>query len=251
MKHLLTSTLLCSGVLLAADFWQSKKPSEWSEKEARKIVENSPWVKEVQPSMNMEGMGGGGMGRGGRGGAGGGGGMMGGGGGMGGAPGGGGMGADGGGMGGPMGGPASGMQMPKIKVAFETATPVAEAKARIEIKDVFAGLREDFVVVSVTGMRGMGAPRKGAEDPNRSKDMQARLLQMTTLKVKDDKVYQPAEAKIQQTPTGSVMLFAFPRKELQITPEDKQVTFKTTMGPMEISVKFNLKDMVFDQKLSL
>jgi hypothetical protein len=47
------------------------------------------------------------------------------------------------------------------------------------------------------------------------------------------------------------MLFAFPRKELQITPEDKQVTFKTTMGPMEISVKFNLKDMVFDQKLSL
>ncbi len=259
MKHILTTSLLCSGVLLAADFWQSKKPAEWTEKEARKIVENSPWVKEVQPTMNMEGMGGGGMGRGGRGGGGGGGGMMGGGGGMagpgggpGGAPGmGGGMGADGGGMGGPMGGPAGGMQMPKIKVAFETAMPVAEAKARIEIKDVFAGLRDEFVVVSVTGMRSMGAPRKGADDPNRSKDMQDRLLQMTTLKVKDDKVYQPADARIQQTPTGSVMLFAFPRKELQLSPDDKQVSFKTTIGPMEISVKFNLKDMVFDQKLSL
>ncbi len=165
--------------------------------------------------------------------------------------GGGGMGADGGAMGGPMGGPAGGIQLPKIKVAFETAMPVAEAKARIEIKDVFQSVREEFIVVSVTGMRSIGASRKGGEDPNRSKDMQARLLQMTTLKVKDDRVYQPAEAKIQQTPSGSVMLFAFPRKEVQITPEDKQVTFKTSMGPMEISVKFNLKDMVFDQKLSL
>ncbi len=260
MNHILTTSLLCSGVVLAADFWQSKKPSEWTEKEARRIVENSPWVKEVQPTMNMQGMGGGGASRGGRGGMGGGGGMGAGGviGGQGGGPGGGmgggggAMGADSRSMGGPMGGPAgSGMQLPKIKVAFETAMPVAEAKARIEIKDVFLGLRDEFVIVSVTGMRGMGATRKGGEDADRAKDMQARLLQLTTLKVKDDKIYQPAEAKIQQTPTGSVMLFAFPRKELQITPEDKQVTFTTTMGPMEISVKFNLKDMVFDQKLSL
>jgi hypothetical protein len=244
MKHLLTSTLLCSGVLLAADFWQSKKPSEWSEKEARKIFENSPWVKDIQPERNAPVIGGGMGGRNGRGGA-----SMGG-------MGGGNMSADGGAMNGPMGGPMAGpevggMQMPKFKVAFETATPVAEAKARISIKDVFQGLRDEFVVVSVTSLRSMGAPRSGGDDPNRAKEMQARLLQMTTLKVKDDKVYQPAEAKIQQTPTGSVMLFAFPRKELQITPEDKQVTFKTTMGPMEISVKFNLKDMVFDQKLSL
>jgi len=263
MNHIRTTSLLCSGVLIAADFWQSKKPGEWTEKEARRIIENSPWVKEVQPTMNMQGMGGGGGSRGGRGGGGGGvgggGGMGGPGGGMGGPGGGmagssqgGGMGADSGGMGGPMGGPAGGgMQLPKIKVAFETAMPVAEAKARIEIKDVFQGLRDEFVIVSVSGMRSMGATRKGGEDADRAKDMQARLLQLTTLKVKDDKVYQPADARIQQTPTGSVMIFAFPRKELQLTPEDKQVTFKTTMGPMEISVKFNLKDMVFDQKLSL
>ena len=244
MKHLLTSTLICSSVLLAADFWQSKKPSEWTEKEARKMIESSPWVKDVQPSMNAPVIGGGLGGRSGRGGAS-----------MGGMSG-GNMSADAGAMNGPMGGPmaapeVSGMQVPKIKVAFETATPVAEAKARIAIKDVFQAIRGEFVVVSVAGMRSMGAPRQGGDDPNRSKEMQARLLQLTTLKVKDDKVYQPADAKIQQTPTGSVMLFAFPRKELQITPEDKQVTFKTTMGPMEISVKFNLKDMVFDQKLSL
>jgi hypothetical protein len=269
MKLQLTSTLLCGSILLAADFWQTKKPSEWTEKEARKIVESSPWVKEVQPAMNMEGMGGG---RGGGGGGRGGGGMMGGGGGMGGPGGqlsgpgggpgaggamggpGGGMGPDGGGMGGGGGMP----QMPRVKVTFETAVPVAEAKARIEVKDVFATVRENFVVVSVSGMRMMGGGMGGrgqqpsqGDAADRQKMMQDRLLQMTTLKLKDDKVYQPAEVKVQQTPAGPVMLFAFPRKELQIAPEDKQLTFKTSMGPMEIQVKFNLKDMVYEKQLAL
>lgn len=278
MKLLLTSTLLCGGILLAADFWQTKKPSEWTEKEARKLVESSPWVKEAQPTFNMQAMGGGrggGMGGpgGGMGGPGGGmggpgGGMGGPGGGMGG-PGGGGMGGPGGGggmggPGGPMGGeggPGGGMQMPKVKVAFETAMPVAEAKARIEIKDAFSSLREQYVVVSVSGMRMMGGmggpgggPREGQSETDgagRQKAMQERLLQMTTIKIKDDKVYQPAEVKMQQTANGAVMLFAFPRNELKLTPDDKQLTFKTSMGPMEIQVKFNLKDMMFDKQLAL
>ena len=156
-----------------------------------------------------------------------------------------------------MGG-GGGMQMPRVKVAFETASAVGEAKARLEIRDAFTGVREKVVVVSVTGMRMMGGGMGGrgektsqADPAERQKMMQDRLLQMTTLKVKDDKVYQPAEVKVQQTPAGPVVLFAFPRNELQLTPEDKQVTFKTAMGPMEIQVKFSLKDMVFDKQLSL
>jgi len=160
-----------------------------------------------------------------------------------------------------MGG-GGGMQMPKIKVAFETALPVAEAKARVELKDGFVGMREQVVVISVSGMRmpggrgpgggapgGPGAGDAGAAD--RAKAMQDRLLQVTTLKVSNDKVFKPSEARMQQSAAGVVMLFAFPRNELKLTPEDKQVTFKTAMGPMEISVKFNLKDMVFDKQLSL
>ncbi|MBM3763734.1 MAG: hypothetical protein FJW36_26340, partial [Acidobacteria bacterium] len=58
MKTMLISSLICGGVLLAAEFWQTKKPAEWTEKEARKILENSPWVKEAQPEMNMGAMGG-------------------------------------------------------------------------------------------------------------------------------------------------------------------------------------------------
>ena len=166
MKTFLTATILCGGVLLAADFWQTKKPSEWTEKEARKLIEGSPWVKETTPKMTDAGMssrgeGGGGRGGGGRSG-GGGGGMGAGGGGMGAGGGGGDMG--GGGGGGPMSGPAGG-QMPQVRVTFETAMPVAEAKGRIEIQDGFKGVREEYVVISVSGMRMMGGmgSRSGAQ----------------------------------------------------------------------------------------
>ena len=252
MKHWITSTLLCAGTLLAADFWQNKKPSEWTEKEARKIIENSPWVKEVQPGMDMAAL------KKGRGGSGGeaengnsggrrGGGGMGGGGAM------GGPGGAMGGGGGPMstgGGGGGGMQMPRVKVSFETALPVAEAKARMEIQDAFKGVREEFVVISVSGMRMMGGGRDDAAK-DRKQDMQDRLLQMTTIKLQDDKVYQPADVKMQQTVNGPVILFSFHRRELLLGPDDKQLLFKTSMGPMQIEVKFNLKEMVYEKQLSL
>lgn len=254
MKHWTTLILLCAGTLLAADFWQNKKPSEWTEKEARKIIENSPWVKEVQPGMDMAAMSKGRGGSGGEaendnsGGRRGGGGMGGPGGGPGGRPG----GAMGGG-GGPMstgGGGGGGMQMPRVKVSFETALPVAEAKARMEIQDAFKGVRDEFVVISLSGMRMMGGGRDDAAK-DRKQDMQDRLLQMTTIKLQADKVYQPADVKMQQTVNGPVILFAFPRKELLLGPDDKQLLFKTSIGPMQIEVKFNLKDMVYEKQLSL
>src|SRR5262245_31084599 len=91
-------------LLIAADPWKAKKPSEWNDKEATHILTNSPWAKTA--SVDMGGMGGSGMGRGGGGGGrrGGGGGGMSGGGGMGG----GGYGGPGGGGGGEPGGPGGG-----------------------------------------------------------------------------------------------------------------------------------------------
>ncbi len=218
MRTLLS--IACASLLLAADFWQTKKPADWSEKEAKRLIENSPWAKEIQPDVTMGSMGGGRSG--GRGGMGG----------PGPGPGGGGMG------GGDMGG--GGMQMPKVRIAFETAIPIAEAKVRMEVKDPFAAIRDKVVVISVTGMR-IGGGNAARE----------RMISTTTLKLKDDKVYQPSDIKAQQTPAGMVMLFAFDRDELKITPDDKQLMFKTMMGPMSIQVKFNLKDMVFQNQLSL
>jgi hypothetical protein len=44
--------------LTAADFWQSKKFTEWSDKEVQKILRDSPWARPGE--VRLEGMGGGG-----------------------------------------------------------------------------------------------------------------------------------------------------------------------------------------------
>ncbi|HNY41656.1 MAG TPA: hypothetical protein PKJ41_14745, partial [Bryobacteraceae bacterium] len=58
-------------LLMAGDFWKDKSPADWSEKEAKKMTEESPWARDTPTKME----GGGGMqsgmpsgGRGGRGG---------------------------------------------------------------------------------------------------------------------------------------------------------------------------------------
>ncbi len=278
----LAATLAC-----AADFWQSKKPAEWSHKEATKILENSPWSKQVEPKFNMNGMGGGpGMGGGGgmgggMGGPGGGmgGGMGGPGGGMGGGMGGpgggmgGGMGGPGGGMGGGMGGPGGGMggpgggmggpggmSIPPARVTIESSAAVAAAKRILDQKDAFSEIREKFIVVSVSGLRmgmgGMGGGRGSQQrepDPERMRDMQAqmqqRLLESTTIITKEKQTHQPAEVRVLRGEAGNLMLFTFNREELNL--DTKEFTFKTQMGPMEITAKFNMKDLTLDGKPAL
>jgi len=45
--------------LASGEFWNDKKPSEWSEKEAKKLLTKSPWAKEVTAGLTMRmGMGG-------------------------------------------------------------------------------------------------------------------------------------------------------------------------------------------------
>ena len=178
------------------------------------------------------------------------------------------MGGPGGGMGGPGGGGGGGgFQMPPVKVAFETAMPIAEAKERLEQKDPYKELREKYIVVSVSGLRMMGGGRRqgaaGGEggagnrepmDSERMKEMQAqmtaRLKENTTLNIKDA-AYQPEEVKFVQTPNGSVALLAFLRSDVKVGPGDKQMQLKMKMGPMEIVAKFSPKDMMYGDKFTL
>jgi len=47
---LLVALLLACGVLYADDFWKNKPPSEWTLKQAMKLLEDSPWSRqEVRP----------------------------------------------------------------------------------------------------------------------------------------------------------------------------------------------------------
>src|SRR3954462_14705536 len=57
----LVPCLALTALLCAAEFWEKKKFPDWSEKEAMKILKDSPWSR----AMEMGGGGGGGMGDGG------------------------------------------------------------------------------------------------------------------------------------------------------------------------------------------
>jgi hypothetical protein len=273
LQNVAVAAVIFLPVSFAGDFWKDKAPTDWSDKEVSRMMTSSPWAKQVSVQMGgaagggMRG-GGGGRGRGGGGGMGGmGGGGMGAGGGMGGGGGAGmggrgiggggeeGIGGGGGGMGGGGGAP---VEVPKMTVRWESAIPVREAAVKTEAaaKDVDQWSKEFYVITVGGGRISMGGAggRRGGErpqpDPARMQQMQDRFKEATTLKRKGKDPIQPARVERLQTPEGSIMAFLFPRSEA-IDLDDKEVTFETAIGPMEVKSKFNLKDMVYKGKLSL
>ena len=243
MKGLLTIFAVASIAALAADPWRTKKPADWTDKEAQRILSDSPWAKKAVAEMSFGGMGGPGGGMGGRGG------------GMGGP--GGGMGGPGGGMGGPPGG---GMEPPKIIVRWESAEPVREALNRVESPAAgqLAEWAKDHYVISTTGMSMMrpGGPGPGGPgdrpqpDPGRMEQMRQRMREATSLKVKGKDPVAPVRIETIETGGGMLTVFLFPRSAA-ITPADKEVSFETALGPMAIKSKFNLKDMQYQGKPAL
>jgi hypothetical protein len=264
MKGILIIFAVASIAALAADPWRTKKPADWTDKEAQRILSDSPWAKKAVAEMSFGGMGDPGGGMGGPGG-----GMGGRGGGMGG-PGGGAMGGPGGGMGGPgggmgapgggMGGPGGGMEPPKIIVRWESAEPVREALKRVESPAAgqLAEWAKDHYVISTSGMSmmrpagpGPGGPDgRPQPDAGRMEQMQQRMREATSLKVKGKDPIAPVRIETIETGGGMLTVFLFPRGAA-ITPADKEVTFETALGPMAIKSKFNLKDMQYQGRPAL
>lgn len=267
MKRIILTGMAIAGMLGAADFWDTKEPSAWTDKEVQRLSTRSPWAKEVTPNMGqMMGPGMGGPGMGGPGGGGPGMGGPGGGGPGGGGPGMGGGGGSGMGRGGGMGGPGGrpGMSPPKITLRWESAAPMREVRLRAEAKEnseQIDELAKDYHVISVTGMRMMGGRRgpgggggRGAAapepDPARMEQMLERMREATSLTRKGGPAIRAERVVALAGPDGPVMLFLFPRAA-GIQPADKEVTFESAMGPMEIKAKFPLKDMVYKGSLKL
>lgn len=243
-------------LLLAEDFW--KKPfTEWSEKDANKLLQNSPWAHEVSISMGNGGMGGGG-GRGGRRGGGG----------MGGdsegsgAPGGmdsggpaspGGAGRGGRGGGSDMEGGGANTQSIMLCVRWQSALPVREAlvvsklgreKAESDDAKKFLGQTIPNYVVAI-----IGVPAGMARMPQER--LQA-FAKNTTLVIKDKEPIAAINAQVQgsQKPNSADVYFIFPKTN-EIALEDKEVEFVSKVGPFEIKRKFKLKDMLVGDKLEL
>lgn len=232
MRLTITLALVTSGALVAAEFWNVKAPSTWSEKEVERLMTKSPWAKQVNGAFDMSKMSGG-MG------------MPGG---MAGPPGGGppGGGMPGGGPPGgmPGGGPPGGMPgggmpggMPEVKavIRWESAQPIRDARK----KPAPPEMREAHVI----SISGIAMSRRGA-----SPDMMASLKAATMLKVRGGPEWHPF--RIQAEDDGT-LFFYFAKDSGTIDPETKDVTFVSQFGPFEFKTKFSMKEMTYRGHLAM
>jgi hypothetical protein len=263
MKHL-SRLLIVLGVtalvLIAEDFWVKKPYTDWSEKDAAKLLSNSPWSHDVSLSSPSVDPGVGSANGGGRGGGRSGTGENPGGNGMndpssGAGPGGGGMGgggrsARGGGMGeAGQGGGGGGASM-TLHVRWQSALPIREAlvvtklgheKADSDQAKKFVEQTIPYYVVAVVGLPpGLVARMRDENLPE--------LAKVTTL-VRKDKDPIAAESA-QKLPGEPGVAFLFP-KTAAIGLDDKEVEFVSKVGTIEVKRKFKLKDMVIGDKLEL
>ena len=264
------------------EFWESKPSSEWNADEVDRMLTKSPWAKEASVDYNggpggFGGNGGGtGRSRGGMGYPGGGGIGFPGGGSRGGYPGGGGTGYPGGGTGYPGGGgtgyPSGGAGGPgrgtprdegrrqfAATVRWESALPIQEA-LRIGAGDEKPNpdFTKFYVIALIGDLPMVGGRRRRSTDASEDDDKSAQndrrmemYKQYTRLERKGSPV--PLEKVEDGSRTGSKgpgTYFYFSRQD-DISMDDKQVSFTTKLGPMEIKAKFTLKDMLYHGKLAV
>jgi hypothetical protein len=256
---LLFGSLFIGAVALwAADFWQTKPFTNWDQKEAQKLLTDSPWARRVSISLATNPQSGGkGGGRGGRGG------------GpagdnadpgiTGGAPGvtpgiaetaGGGRGGGGFGAGSSDTGVA---QVPSLAllVSFRSALPLRQALAKIkygaeagtspEAKKLVED-KQEYYIVGVAGLPVYVQPH--------DEDDKKRILIQTLLSARGKDPLTAMDVQFSMDGRNVDAYFIFPRTT-EFTVNDKEVQFDTKVAGLTIKDRFNLKNMVINGKLEM
>ena len=148
---------------------------------------------------------------------------------------------------------------PHVIVRWDSSAPIRGAMKKISVsKEVDEADVAAFYIVTMDGLKlgaGRNRPPQQQFQPSaapRGVDprMQERLQENTTLSVKGKDAVKPAKMDAVSADGSTTMRFYFPRS-MEISLDDKEVTFQTKVGPLEIKQKFVLKDMTFDGKLAL
>ena len=219
--------------LVAADFWEEKDFTTWSDKEVEKMLTDSPWSREVRivlsgpvaegnSRMRVS------------------------------APGPNGPGGFGGGGGGRGGGFNRPVRRAEVTVSWIAALPVKQAQVRSEIgidarippesQELLSQI-EPYYLVSVSELPppfvrlAQDIPAVVAEAELRRKDKEP-ISPYDVQIFRDD-----ADRSIQ-------VVYRFPKTD-EITLDDKDVEFVTKLSGIDVRKKFKLKDMVFGDQLAL
>ena len=161
----------------------------------------------------------------------------------------------GGGMGGGRGQRGGGQPMQNVRgtIRWESAKPVLEAM-KTELPGPFA----NHYVISMNGLPLNGPRLRRYEDDGDSRstsssteDMLDRFKGVTFLEPKGGRDAQPGVVQQQPSSSTESVLFGFSKDLLNLKPEDKEVTFTTQIGRVQIRTKFNLKEMMYHGELAL
>jgi hypothetical protein len=244
MKKICASLFVLGASVWAADFWQVKPFTDWSDKDLQKMLTNSPWAKSIGvnvsgPSAITAG-----------------------------APAGAGRGAGGVGQEGtPISeqsgrggrGPLSPPNAPPdvvvadVVLRWQSALPIKQALARLkygaeagssaEAKETLGRQESNFVIVA------SGEPLRAMlrGDPEAVK---AAVLGKTMLLRKGKNPIQPSDIQVNAAARNFEIYFTFPRTP-EVTAEDKELEFVTKIGDLSLRSKFQLRSMMLNGKLEL
>jgi hypothetical protein len=216
----------------AKEFWNEKKPEEWSAEEIETLLNRSPWAKEVNANLtgiaglvqvpldrNSSGStrrrSGGSLGR----------------------------------------GDTSAPNKPsgdimKGLVRWESALPILEAQKKKPNADA-----AEFYILGVSGVPMIGgrerSPNSSAtsDDPDAKAQMEDRVREGTRLIPHGRDPMVPAKVAISQTERPTLIFF---RRDLEpITPDRREVAFEVKIGALEVKTKFALHEMMYRGKLEL
>lgn len=222
---------LAAGAALAADFWDEKEFTDWSDRDVRRMMTDSPWAKRItvvfprppRTALNdrnpVAGGIGGGRGGGGRGGR---------------------------GFGGADGfGPT---RQSRLIVQWRSGLPMRQAivRGRIGEGSALDPAGRQFLAQRPTGyfIVVAGLPRPFARlDP-------AALAAGARLERRGKRPIVPVQAAAEAEGDGAVILYLFPRDDA-ITLADEEVEFVTEIAEARIERTFELEDMVFNGRLEL
>jgi len=213
----------------ATEFWNQKKPEDWTEDERKELLTKSPWAREATIKFNdsVGGLGSGSRGR-----------------------------AVSGGYGGmsrrtgtvPVApgasGPAAEGKYTAI-VRWESALPIREATHN-QLKDDPAA----NYILNIIGDVPMLGRQSNDETEAEFQQRMDMLKQYTKLEKRGDPIYLVKVSYQKGPPASSGTLFYFERNDL-ITVHDGTVTFVTKLGPLDVRCKFTPKEMLYLGKLEL
>jgi len=124
---------------------------------------------------------------------------------------------------------------------------------KASLPDTFA----NHYVIGVSGFPMMSGRPRSEDDDNRNSSAQAtetqldHLKALTFLKPKDKEGLQPGLVLQQPSAGGGTYLFGFSKEMLALTAADKEVTFSTRVGRLDVKAKFNLKEMLYRGDLAV